>query len=71
MVTNLSSMKQTFEDFLQDIHGKNYNGLDDDVPDSFDNWLSQLDGEEYIQFAESYGKLQFLAGKIAGLDKAE
>lgn len=42
-----------FEKFLQEKHAEAYPMLlDDDMPDHFDDWLGQLDGEEYIAFAE-------------------
>lgn len=48
-------MKTTnFEDFLKDKHAENYHGFDDDMSDSFDAWLGELDGEEYIYFADEY-----------------
>lgn len=63
-------MNQTFEEFLQEFHIKLYPQiLDDDLTDSFDKWLGDLDGEEYINYAELYGKSQFLAGKTELLNK--
>lgn len=40
-----------FESFLKDEHAKNYTGLDDDMPDSFENWLTNLEAGEYIDLA--------------------
>lgn len=53
---------QKFTSFLEEVHAEEYHGLDDDMPDAFDSWVSNLDGEEYIKFAEAYGKKQFIAG---------
>lgn len=37
----------TFEEYLKDIHmDENPTILDDDLPDHFDNWLSQLTDAE-------------------------
>ena len=47
-------MKETFIDYLKDVHADNYTGTDDNMPDDFDNWLSDLDGEEYIKFADQW-----------------
>lgn len=47
--------KQTFEEYLQDIHMEGYTGTDDDSPDAFDSWLVELDGEEYIKYAQEWG----------------
>jgi hypothetical protein len=42
-----------FIKFLQEKHAEAYPMLlDDDMPDAFNDWLGQLDGEEYIAFAE-------------------
>lgn len=51
--------KETFEDFLKEQHGKDYIGCDDDMPDDFDSWVSELDSQEVMDFAELWGaKLQ-------------
>lgn len=50
-------MKNTFENYLQKIHmDQNPEVLDDDLPDSFDNWLTGLQVDEVIAFAEEWGK---------------
>lgn len=41
-----------FEDFLKDKHAENYIGTDDDMPDAFEHWLSNLDVDELIEFAD-------------------
>ena len=43
-------MTYPFEEFLKDVHAKNYTGTDDDMPDAFDNWITNLDPEEIIAF---------------------
>jgi L-lactate utilization protein LutC len=55
--------KQTFEEFLQDMHAELYNGTDDDMPDAFEKWLSELDSDAYISWGTIYGRGQYLAGK--------
>lgn len=54
--------KQTFEDYLRDQHAEDYIGLDDDMADAFEDWLSGLDVSDVIQYAELYGGHQFNAG---------
>lgn len=55
--------ERTFEDFLEDIcFAINPTVLDDDMPDYFNNWLGELDGENYIKYAEMFGRERFLAG---------
>lgn len=48
-------MKETFEDFLKEKHAEDYTGTDDDMPDAFDAWLGNLDGDDYMTFAQEYG----------------
>jgi len=48
---------KSFEEYLQEIHSNQADGvLDDNMPDDFDNWLSELDTAEVMEYAESYGK---------------
>jgi len=54
---------RTFEDFLQDFHASLYPMvLDDDGPDHFDNWLTELQADDYIRYADLYAEERFLAG---------
>lgn len=56
---------KTFESYLREIHIKIFpTVLDDDGPDHFDDWLGTLDGYEYMEYAELYGKEMFIAGGI-------
>lgn len=43
---------QTFEQFLSAKFFEDYHGTDDDSPDAFDNWLSNLDVQEILDYAE-------------------
>lgn len=63
--------RRTFESFMQDIHAIDYHGLDDDMPDSFDEWLTDLDPQEYMDYAESYGQHEYIQGRSAGLQEAK
>lgn len=49
-------MKKTFKEYLQWEHSHNYSGTGDDMPDNFEKWLGQLDGGEYMEFAQDYGE---------------
>ena len=44
----------TFEQFLQDKHAKQYVGLDDDMPDDFDQWLQDLSVDEWIAYGDLF-----------------
>lgn len=46
----------SFEDFLQDQHALDYYGLDDDMPDSYDSWIENLDSDDWIRLGNKYGK---------------
>jgi len=60
-------MKIDFEDYLMEKHSEQYIGLDDDMPDDFNDWLCQLDPQEIIDFAEEALKLE----RIRILEKVE
>lgn len=50
-------MKISFENYLKDIHAKQAQMvLDDDMPDDFDQWLTDLQVDEVIAFAEKWGE---------------
>ena len=45
----------SFENYLKKIHTLACPSvLDDDLPDHFDNWISQLDGEELLRYGQLY-----------------
>jgi hypothetical protein len=45
-------MKNTFENYLQEVHAMGYHGTDDDMSDNFEAWLGQLDVAEVMKYAE-------------------
>ncbi len=47
-------MKYTFEDFLMELHAKDYHGVDDDMPNDFDNWLEQFDVMDILELVKKY-----------------
>lgn len=54
---NKSNIPLSFEDYLIDIHAKDYAGLDDEMSESFEEWLCDLDGEELLEYGEGLYKL--------------
>lgn len=55
-------MKETFEEFLGRMHMEDEPMvLDDDLPDAFDNWLSNQGSELMIAYAEKWHLEQLLA----------
>ena len=50
---------KTFEEFLQREHAKDYHGTDDDMPDSFEYWITdELQFDELFAFADEFAKQQ-------------
>jgi hypothetical protein len=49
-------MKETFEDYLKKVHAEDYMGIDDDMPDSFESYLEDLDTEVMIKLADEWTK---------------
>lgn len=50
-------MKYPFEEFLQNIHAEQYTGTDDDMIDDYENWLTTLEGEDYIGYGNQFGRM--------------
>ena len=49
-------MKTTFEQFLDNKHAEQYQGLDDEMPDDRNDWFESLDVQEVIDYAEKWGE---------------
>ncbi len=47
---------KTFEDYLREVHAKQYEGLDDDMTDNFDLWLDWLDKSDLIELADRFAR---------------
>lgn len=63
-MNNDTFVDTTFEKFMEDIHYQIFpEVLDDDLPDHFDHWLSVLDVANMMEWAEIYGRQQFLSGQ--------
>lgn len=50
----MKNKAKSFEDYMQDVHAKQYIGLDDEMPDDYDNWLCELDIEDWINYGEKH-----------------
>jgi hypothetical protein len=57
LLKDYQKSKYPFEEYLKMIHANQYRGLDDDMPDSFDDWIANLDCEELIEHANVFSKL--------------
>lgn len=51
---------QDFEDYLMTVFGEGDGAciLDDDFPEAYDVWIEDLEHEDYVRFANIYGKLK-------------
>lgn len=49
-------MYKSFEEFLQEKHANQYNGLDDEMPDDYVKWEQELEPEDIMKYAEKYGE---------------
>lgn len=60
--------KQTFEQFLEKLcFDINPTVLDDDMPDFFDNWLSEVNVDDIIRWGDLYGQSQYIEGMDSAL----
>ncbi len=56
--------KRTFEEFLGEVHMDLHPAcLDDDLPDSYDNWLGEMNIDDCIEWANLYAEEQYITGK--------
>lgn len=45
---------EEFEEYLKEVHGEQYRGLDDDMSDDYQEWRSELSSEEIKQFKKDW-----------------
>jgi hypothetical protein len=62
----LDVYRMSFEEFLAEEHAKQYNGLDDDMADDCEDWISMLEASDLMEYAEKYGKTVFKQGRKCG-----
>lgn len=57
----------TFEEYLQQKHAEQYQGLDDEMPDNFNEWLQELDPDDWFRYGEFFAidKTQASVNKMA------
>lgn len=57
---------QTFESWLMDYFCENNTFiLDDDIPDGYADWISEIDQSDLIELADKYGRYLYQKGKEA------
>lgn len=47
-----------FEDYLSDKHADQYQGLDDEMGDDFNDWLGDQDVEDLITWGNEFAKIK-------------
>ena len=64
--------RDEFEEFLQDRHIGQYIGIDDTLPDDFNDWLGDLTVDEWLNYGNMFAVLQekkMLKKRIAELEQ--
>lgn len=46
--------KTSFEDYLKEVHGEDYNGTDDGMPDAFDAWVTELQADDWMKLGDGF-----------------
>ena len=59
------------ENFLKEVFADSYTGIDDPMSDAFDDFLANLDGEEYISYADEFALKQYNKGVSDTFKKLE
>lgn len=62
---------QTFEQYLEEIFCRQYDGLDDEMPDCMGDWFADLDPADVIDWAQKWGKEQYIQGQIAAIRESK
>ena len=60
-----------FEEYLQDKHAAQYQGLDDEMPDNFNEWLEDLGPDEMIEYADKWHDTYLYVEAISNRIKGE
>jgi len=47
---------KTFEEYLSEQFWKQYNGLDDEAPEATQDWLAELEPQDFIDYGQSWVK---------------
>lgn len=49
---------KNFEDYLKDVHAEDYHGTDDDMSDSYEDFITNMDVDVMIAHADKFGALR-------------
>ena len=53
-IKSYKKAKYPFEEYLKWLHAKDYQGVDDDMGDSFDNFVTEMEGEDMIMHGNAF-----------------
>ena len=53
-IDTLISKLPDFEQFLMDKHGEDYIGIDDNMPDAYEEWKQDLSPEDWLEYGKEY-----------------
>ena len=51
ILAEVRKSKYPYEEYLKILHADGYMGTDDDMVESFEDYITSLDGEEHIEHA--------------------
>lgn len=54
LLENIMENDTDFDKYLMEKHGEDYQWLDDDMPDKFDEWRSDMDTDERYDYFISF-----------------
>lgn len=60
-------MEDKFGDWLREWHMRDYQGTDDDAPDAFDAWVSEMNVDDLIKL----GSLAMRESELRGFNEAK
>ena len=55
---------KTFEEFLREKYIIQEQFIDDVIPEGFDEWLNELEPEEWIRLGKKYATLIYVTNKV-------
>lgn len=62
---------KTFENYLRNLHAKEYHGTDDAMPDAFERWLEQFEVADILDLVAKYEADKNIAASNLGSIKTD
>lgn len=54
---NMDKLDLSFDSYLRGVHATTYHGMDDNMSDAFEKWITEFDVNEMNGAASEYGKI--------------